>query len=109
MQDELAALCRMPKIALEREPRDCVRVHVRGEEMEVVAPHVLRLVHRRVRTTQQIVDGAAIEREDAYADARADKQLATVDRERFGERFDDPARDDSDVVEVRDVSEDDDE
>ena len=67
-------------------------IHRRVEELEVVAAAILRLIHRRVRLTQQLADSRAIARAKAHADADGRHERAAVDDDGRIQRFIDPAR-----------------
>jgi hypothetical protein len=74
MQYKFVPLEGAAQAAFEELPLDGTHVHVLGEELVVVAPLILCVVHRRIRTPDQGVRVAAVVRIDADTDTRRNMQ-----------------------------------
>ena len=81
MQHELASRERAPETALEQGPLLRVPLHLGGEELEVVAPDLLRPVHGGVDVGEQDLRVAPVFRVESDAEAGGEEQLAFLDEE----------------------------
>src|SRR6266404_2211399 len=86
MQQELFSPESAAQAAFERLPLDSLQVHFRLEELEIVAPVFLGVVHGRVRILDQRFGILAVFRVDAYTDAAVNNQILSRDEVRCVER-----------------------
>ena len=89
---EFPVVDRVAQVEFDRAARLQPRVHLRLEEAPGAAAFALGAVERDVGTLDQLLARSAIAGGDRNADAAADGDPVAVDFERFGDRIDDPAR-----------------
>lgn len=88
-QDELLLRQRGLQIRRERVILKDLLVHTRCEELEIVAPLLLGLIHRDIRVVEQRHRLGGIGWKQRDSDARGDGQLSLLHLERLAEAFDD--------------------
>ena len=96
---------RLAQVSLDGLPLDGVGVHLRPEELIVIATRVFRLIHGEVGVAQQGLSVRRIAGKGGDADARGDAQIVSGDAERCVEREDDLFRAERRVVRMHDVRE----
>src|SRR5260221_4167063 len=87
MQQELFSLEGAVQAAFERLPLHSFEIHVRLEELEIVAPAFLCVVHRRVRILDQRFGIFSVFRVDANTDAAIDMEVWSLNGAGCAERM----------------------
>ncbi len=77
--DQLVALQRTAQLALQHQPLDRGRVHLRRIEGEAVAAVLLRVVHRRVGVADQVDHVLRVLRTERDTDARGQEHFLLID------------------------------
>ncbi len=109
VQDELIQFQRAPHFGFELMALDGAHVHFRGEELKIVPPAFLGVVHGGVRILHQFAAVLGIVGENTDTDAAGGVERVPGDSQRLGERPDDLARNLGRVVGLAQTLEGDDE
>ncbi len=80
--DELVAVERPAQLALEQQPLDRRRIHLRGIEDVAVSPGALRVIHGGVGVADQVDDVVGVLRAGGDADAGGDFEFVLADVQR---------------------------
>ncbi len=87
MQRELLLVQRAPQRAFQRQPVECLRIHVRRVELHRIAPVRLGAVHRDFGMLDQCVGVGPVGRPGRHAGAAAEHQMLVAELQRFGHRI----------------------